>query len=287
MAYNTGSDPTLAELITAKFVPEVFSKDVLMHTKSNLVCANVFNTDFRDNLRMGYKVSIPVFSEISTTEVTPGTEPTAADAANATSASVTVDNWYQAAVEISELAAIENAADYLAGGAEAAAYAIAKRIDTTIGVLFSTLGGSSVYGADGQTFSDDIFLALVEYLDENDVPDDGKRALIGDASTRVDLLKIDKFISVDYLKTPVVPTGQIGQIYNCKVYITNNLTDAGTGNYGVLAHRDAIGVVIQKEPRVRKWDMGYKFIQKIIVDAAWGADEIRDTFGRCFYTRSD
>lgn len=286
MAYNAGSDPTLAELITAKFVPEMFAKDVLMHTKSNLVCANVFNTDFRNDLRMGYKVSIPVFSEISTTEVTPGTEPTAADAANATCASVTVDNWYQAAVEISELAAIENAANYLKGASEAASYAIAKKIDTSIGVLFSTLGGSSVYGSDAQTFTDDIFLALVEYLDENDVPDDGKRVLIGDPSTRVDMLKIDKFVSVDYTKM-VVPTGQIGQIYNCKVYITNNLTDAGTGNYGVLAHRDAIGVVIQKEPRVRLWDMGYKFIQKIIVDAAWGAGEIRDVFGRCFYTRSD
>jgi hypothetical protein len=31
--------------------------------------------------------------------------------------------------------------------------------------------------------------------------------------------------------------------------------------------------------------MGYKFLTKIIADVAWGADEIRDTFGKAFYTR--
>ena len=284
MAYNSGSDPTLAELITAKFIPEVFSKDTLMHVKSNLVCANLFNTDWKNDLRMGYKVSIPVFSEVSTTEVTPGTEPTVADAASGTPASITVDNWYEASVEISDLMKIEQNADYLKGAAEACAYAIAKKIDTSIGVLFSTLGGSSVYGSDGQTFSDDIFIDLVETLDEADVPDDGKRSLIGDPSMRADMLKIDKFVRTDYVRETVT-NGKIGQLYNVGVYITNNLTATTTGNYGVLAHRDAIGVVIQKEPRSRIWDLGYKFIQKIIVDSAWGADEIRDTFGKSFYTR--
>src|SRR4030067_273902 len=103
MAYNTGSDPTLAELITAKFVPEVFSKDFIMHTQSNLVCGKVFNTTYKNDLKKGYKVSIPIFSEGSATEVTPGTEPTASDLANGTPASITVDNWYQAAAEVSDL----------------------------------------------------------------------------------------------------------------------------------------------------------------------------------------
>lgn len=284
MAYNGGSDPTLAELITAKFVPEVFSKDTIMHTKSNLVCASLFNTNWRETLSKGYKVSIPVFSEISATEVTPGTEAVASDAASGTPASITVDKWYYTTAEIPDMANIECLADYMKGAAEACAYGLSKTIDTDISSLFSTLGSSSVYGADGQTFTDDIFIALVETLDEADVPDDGKRSLIGDPSTRADMLLIDKFVRSDYVKE-VVPTGKFGMLYNVGSYITNNLTAATTGNYGVLAHRDAIGVVIQKEPRSRLWDMGYKFISKVIVDGIWGADEIRDTFGKAFYTR--
>jgi hypothetical protein len=282
MAYNTGTDPTLAELITAKFIPEIFSRDVIMHTKSNLVCANLFNTHWKEQLRKGYKVSIPVFSEIAVTEVTPGTEPTAQDAAG-TPASITVDQWYEASAEISELSDIEEEADYLRGAAEACAYGVAKKIDTTIGALFSGLSGGSVHGTDGQAFTDDIFIALVEALDENDVPD-SPRFLIGDPSTRADMLKIDKFVRTDYVRE-TVPTGKIGMLYGADVYVTNNLTVATTGNYGVYSHRDAIGVVLQKAPRSRIYNMGYKFIAKVIVDAAWGVAKIRDNFGKAFYTR--
>jgi len=283
MAYNGGTDPTLAELITRKFVPEVFSKEAIMHTKSNLVCVNCFNTHFKNQLRKGYKVSIPVFTEGSATEVTPGTEGSASDLST-TAVSITVDKWYYAAAEISELMDIEEEADYLQGAAESCGYTISKTIDTDVGSLFSTLNSSSVYGSDGQTFTDDIFRALVETLDEGDVPDNN-RCLIGDPSTKSDLLDIDKFVQVNYVNQKVVPTGMFGTLYNAKVFITNNLTAATTGNYGVYAHRDAIGIVIQKDPRSRMYDMGYKFIKKIIVDAAWGADEIRDGFGVPFYTR--
>ncbi len=255
-----------------------------MHTKSSLYCVNAFNTSFKDNLTKGYKVSIPLFTEGSATEVTPGTEPTATDLASASPVSITVDNWYQASAEISELSQVEQAADYLSGATQSCSYTISKKIDTSVGVLFSTLASSSVYGADGQTFTDEIFRALVETLDEIDIPDES-RVLIGDSSTKRDLLDISKFIQVDYVKTAVVPTGTFGQLYNSKVLITNNLTATTVGNYGVYAHKDAIGIVIQKNPRVRVWDMGYKFIVKVIVDTAWGADEIRETFGKSFYTR--
>ena len=285
MAYNGGSDPTLAELITAKFVPEIFSKDVFMHTKSKLVAQTAFNTTYKNDLRKGSKVWIPLFSEGSATDVTPGTEPTASDLANATAASVTVDNWKQAAAESSDLMQIENMADYLKGAAISCAYSIQKAVDTSVGALFSTLATSSVYGSQNQTFTDEIFRALVETLDALDIPEED-RVLIGDSSTKRDLTDISKYIATDYVRNPVVPTGVIGQLYGSKVLFTNNLTAVSTSNYGVYAHKDAIGIAIQKNPRSRVYDMGYKFISKVIVDCAWGANVTRTTFGKSFYTRA-
>ena len=90
MAYNDGTDPTLAELITSKFVPETYSKEVVMHTMSNLVIAKRVNTHWKKYLQYGSVVNIPVMSEVTTAEVTPGTEATAIDAAG-TAASITVD----------------------------------------------------------------------------------------------------------------------------------------------------------------------------------------------------
>lgn len=284
MAYNGGSDPTLAEQITAKFVPEMFATDAIMTAKSTLVNVDAFNNFYRDNLRKGYKVSIPVFTSASATEVTPGTEPTSGDLAS-TPTSITIDKWYESTAEVSDMIEAEMLADYLKGAAEEIGYAISATIDLDVSSLFSTLAGSSVQGTDGQTFTDSIFIALTEALDENDVPVEN-RSLIGDPSTKADMMGIDKFVRQDYISGMPTTNGKFGVLYGATVRITNNLTAATTGNYGVLAHRDAIGVVVQQTPRVRAYDMGYKFLTKIIADAFWGADEIRDTFGKAFYTRS-
>ncbi len=116
MAYNAGSTPTLAQHITGVFVPQAYTAEVLMHTKSNLVCADAFTHRFKDDLRVGYKVNIPVFSEGSATEVTPGTEPTSQNLIG-TAVSITVDQWYEHSVEISPLIEIEELPDYMAKGA--------------------------------------------------------------------------------------------------------------------------------------------------------------------------
>jgi len=283
MAYNTGTDPPLSELISRKFVPEIFSSDAQMHTMSHLVVADSFTHKYQKALRKGTKVWIPVMTEISSTEVTPGTQPTPQDAST-TAESITVTEWYQTSVDASPLTEVEDAADYLQTAAKAAAYSIDKKIDTFVGALISALGGGTYANADGNTFTDETFRSLVETLDEADVPDEG-RFLIGDPSMKSDLLNIDKFVRADYINGAPTTNGKFGQLYNAQVRITNNLTAATTGNYGCLAHQDAIGVALQMGPNVKYWDLGWKFQHMIIVDAAWGAEEIRDTFGKAFYTR--
>lgn len=284
MAYNTGTDPTLAELITGKFIPEKFSRDAVMHVKSALVIAKAVNTDYQRDLQYGSVVNIPVFTEGATSEVTPGTVPTPVDLVG-TSASITVNRWRKIAAEISDMAKIQDFVGYFAGAAESLGYSIAKDVDTYLSTLFSTLASSSVYGSDGQTFTDTIFRALVETLDEADVPDDGNRSLIGDSSMKADILDVEKFISMDYVRTPIVPRGLIGQIYNVKVFNTNNLTAATTGNYGVLMHKNALGLVIQQNPRSQPVRIPQEFRTLLILDVIYGAKEIRDVYGKSFYTR--
>ncbi len=285
MAYNSGGDPTLAELITAKFITAKYSKDVIMHTMSNLVVAGRVNTSWKKDLKNGSVVNIPVFSEISTTEVTAGTATTVADAASASPASLTINKWREATVQIDDMSKLEEDADYMAGASKASAYAVVKYVDTTVGALFSTLASSSVYGSDGQAFTDDVILAIMETLDEADVPQDD-RSIITDPSNKVDVLKIDKFIRNDYVRELVVPSGKFGNLYNMGVFITNNLTLSATGNYGAMLHRDAIGLVLQQNPRSRMIPLPEKFIIKFTTDVIFGTAVIRPTFGKSFYTRS-
>lgn len=282
------NDPTLAEMKTGAFIGEIYSKNAIMHTMSNLVVTKCVNHDYRSELQKGAKIWIPVFSEVSSGAVTAGTELTAQDAVNATPKSITVDQWYGVRIEESEMETVQDHVGYLEKAAQSCGYAIAKTVDTALGALFSGLGGytADAYGTDGQTLSDDIILALMETLDEGDVPDDGTRVIITDPSNKSDLLKIDKFVRNDYVKNPVVQTGQFGNIYNMKVLITNNLTAASTGNYGVMMHRDALGAIIQKEPYVQRVPMPWEHQIIYQVKVLYGVGELIDGFGVPFFTRS-
>ncbi len=285
MAYNSGTVPTLAEQITGDFVAPVYSKQVLMHVMSNLVIANSVNTQYKADLTLGNIVYIPVLSEVTTAEVTPGTESTAINAVG-TPLSVTVNKWRVAAIEESEMMNIEDHVGYLEKAAESCGYAIAKDLDTALGALFYNLGGytTSAYGVDGQTLTDDIIIYMMEKLDEADVPAD-PRALICDPSSKADLLKIDKFVRNDYVRNPVIATGVFGTIYNTTVKITNNLASASTGHYGAMLHPDAIALVLQKDPYVQRIPMPWVHKTKYQTKVIYGVGELRDTFGCPFYTR--
>lgn len=286
MAYNSGSDPTLAEMITAGFNPELFSKETIMHTKANLVSKTAVNTSWRKNLKYGYKLTIPVFSEASTNEVTPGSRTSAQDLAG-TPATVTIDQWREATAEISDMSDIENLADYMSGAQDSCGYALSKYCDNQTAALFSSLSGSSIYGSDGQTMTDDIIIAIRESLRKNDVPQPEKWSMIGDPSTEADMYKIDKFVNKNYGTDGAVITGKIGELYGMKILITTNLEDATTGSYGVVLHPDAIGLIIQENPRSQLARLNDEFLTKIVVDMIFGVSEIRDTFGKAFYTRSN
>ena len=278
------NDPTLAQMKTGMFIGQAFSKNVLDHTMSNLVIASAVNTDYRSDLRKGYIVNIPVMSEVSTGEIAAGTELSAQNAIG-TPVSITVDQWYGVRVEESEMENVQDHVGYLEKAAQACGYAVAKKVDTALSALFSALQSNARYGADGQDLTDDIIIAVTEVLDEGDVPPDN-RSLITDPSSKADLLKIDKFVRNDYVRGDAIATGQFGSIYGMKVLITNNLTAATTGNYGVIMHRDALGCIIQKDIYSQRVEMPWEHQIIYQVKVLYGVGELRDAFGYSFYTRS-
>mgnify|MGYP001590740999 FL=1 len=125
----------------------------------------------------------------------------------------------------------------------------------------------------------------MEGLDEADIPEE--RALVGDPSLIADCRKIDKFMTFDYSTNPLRTAGYRGRIdaYDLPVFYTNNLTAATTGNYGVLIHKDAIGVGVQSPMDVEAWREPRRHADVINTSGFYGVDVLRATFGAYFYTR--
>jgi len=273
-------------LDTDKFIPEIFSKNVLMALKSRLVVVPNVNHSYESEIQMGDTLYIPRSQVVTATEVTVGIEGVIKDP-QTTALTLTIDKWFEAPVVVDYMSRRQSQVDLVAMSEAESAYAISKKIDSTLCDLFASLNGATIRGTDGSAWTDDVLIAAVEEVDEADV-DEENRVWIGDPSTRADIMKIDKFVKADYFASDVIPTGQFRKnIYGASLYITNNLTavSSGTGSYGVYMHRDALAIAIQENMSVDRVEQPLKHQITINTTALWGVTEIRDLAGVPIYTR--
>ncbi len=283
-AYRMPVDAT-----TSKFLPVLYSSKVINHVRANLVAVATSDVTWKDQLAKGTSVYIPVMTTLSPMDVDPQTSFLAtADAKSfgTTNESISIAYWKGNPVMIDDSTKLQSQVpNLLELAADNAAFGLEKAIDTTVNTLYSSLT-TTWQGTDGQTFSDNILIALMEGLDEADVPRQD-RSLIGDPSMIADIYKIDKFMSYDYNQTVFTTDAFRGKInsYNLPVFCTNNLVDAGVGNSGALLQKQAIGVVIQREPKVEAFRVPEQYSDCINISCIYGADVVRVTFGACFYTR--
>lgn len=290
MAWPLDAARNPTDVLAGELVPEVWSTRVINHVRANLVAINVCNTQWRDQLAKGDKIWIPVMSTLAASDVDPSSTSAVLTAASRgvaeTAEYITISYWKENPVMIDDSSAMQTqVGDLLGLIADNAAYGLEKAIDTTVNTLFASLTATWA-GTDGQTFSDDIFINLIEGLDEADVPR-SNRALVVDPSTVADIYKIDKFMTFDYSTNPFATEGYIGRInaYQTPVYITNNLYGSTTGAYGALLHKEAIGVVLQSGVKVEKWREPTRHANVINSSCFYGTDVVRVTFGNYFYTR--
>ena len=274
---------------TNLFVPALYCNRVIDAAKSELVAWDAISSEWRNDLVKGNILYIPKTNTITATEVVVGTKGTALNPMNTTGITLTINQWYEAPVDIDYMTIRQSQVDVEGVAVTEAAYAIRVKMDNTICALFSSLGGysTSAYGSDGQALTDDILLYLKETLDESDVSTKD-RSLILDPSGLVDMLKIDKLVTADYIsKKGAIENGIIGNsVYGCVVRVTNNLVAvaAGTGSYGCMLHKKAIASAAQIDTA---WVKEYEdlHLRRYHSEALWGVIEAQDAFGIPFFTR--
>uniref|UniRef100_A0A6M3K120 Putative capsid protein n=1 Tax=viral metagenome TaxID=1070528 RepID=A0A6M3K120_9ZZZZ len=233
-------------------------------------------------LTYGDTMNVGILNTVTATEVTIGTEGIISDIASGSMVPIVVNQYYEAPVVIGDMTTRQSQVNLLAKAQRESGYAIAKQMDTSIAALFASL--NTVRGTDGTSLTDDLLIASVEEMDEDDVPTDN-RVWIFDPSSKADLLKLDKFVRLDYIRTPVVANGQFGDIYGSPIFITNNLAAATTGSYGCYLHKEAIAFIGQENNKVDRVPQPLKHQVTINTTALWGVKEMRDTWGVPIYTR--
>lgn len=255
----------------ATFIPEIWSDEVVAAYKSNLVLANLVKSMGMTG-KKGDVIHVP--------------KPLRGDAhAKASGVAVTIQNGTEGEVQvaidkhfeysrmiedITETQALASLRQFYTGDA---GYALARQVDTDLIDLGKSLGngdGSSwvhnasyqinttsgvleAYDADGTAdvgdFSDAAFRALIQKMDDADVPMDN-RCFVIPPSLRNAIMGEDRYMSSDFVDGRGVQNGLIGTLYGIDVFVSTNVATPESGvRAAQLLHKDTYVLAEQQAVR--------------------------------------
>jgi hypothetical protein len=270
VTYPGGSSSIVNKTNADKFIPEIWSDEVVAAYKKNLILANVVNKMTMKG-KKGDTLHIPKPTRgVATAKAANAAVTIQAD--TETEVLVSIDQHFEYSRFIEDIVEVQALASLRRFYTEDAGYALAKKVDDTLFQLGKTFGNGSTdwthsnsYYIDASTgltayaddtvvpadvFTDAGFRALIKLMDDADVPMDGRFFAVP-PSLRAAIMGIDRYNSSDFVDGRGVQNGQIGSLYGIDIYVSSNCpvieTDAentatagGDIKAAILAHRDTM-----------------------------------------------
>jgi len=241
-AYPGGSGSIVAKTQADKFIPEIWSDEVIAAYKKNIILANLVNKMTMKG-KKGDTLHIPKPTRGVATAKAANTAVTI-QADTETEVNVSIDQHFEYSRFIEDIVEVQALASLRRFYTEDAGYALAKKIDDTLFQLGKSFGngdasdwthstsyyidsstGLTAYAEDtvvsGDVFTDAGFRALIKLMDDADTPMDGRFFAVP-PSLRAAIMGIDRYNSSDFVDGRGVQTGLIGSLYGVDVYVSSN-----------------------------------------------------------------
>lgn len=283
--YGTGN-VNIGTTAANVFRPNIWSKEVLMFVKSNLVLLPLVKHYDADVRAGGQTLEIPNVSTITANLKAQNTVVTL-NYNTETKTTVTLNKHYESSFLVEDIVKVQSAYDLRSDYTKAAAYAIAEKVDYTLASEMTTAwtNASQTVGTYGSAIDDVKILAVNRYLDDAKAPQT-ERSLVVTPKGKQEMLNIDKYIRYDAIgiggTENSIRNGQIGEIYGVKVYMSQNLVvvDTATDEHNHLFfHKEAFAVAMQMEPRTQATYEQPYLGWLVTVDVLFGCANLREDFG--------
>jgi hypothetical protein len=268
-----------------QFIPEIFSKEIIVARENNLVLANLVERYDSDVQNKGDIIRIPNLSSITATYKVENTD-VAQSATTETASSITINKHAVARVTIEDMAAIQSHIDLRSKYTTQLGKAIAKITDTDIRNLYS--GFSKTVGA-GATSTDlklakSYILEGIRYLNSKNAPFED-RAFVVESFGYRDLLNTDDFVRYDAVgqggDKNATMNAKIGKLYGVDVFQSEQVYTLSSVAYAMLFQKSAIGLAVQKAMRVQAEYSVPALAWDLVADSLYGVAELRDDHGLC------
>ena len=291
-----------------KFIPELWSDEIVAAYKKNLMMANLVNKMSMVG-KKGDTLHIPKPTRGSAAVKAENTAVTI-QANTESEVVVTIDKHYEYSRMIEDIVGVQALDSMRKFYTDDAGYALAKQVDDDLFTLGKSLGDgdgsdwthSNVYSMDATSglstyavdtviaddvFTDAAFRDLIKLMDDADVPMEG-RFLIVPPSARRDILGISRYNSSDFVDGRSTQTGLIGNLYGIDIYVSSNCPTIETAaensangavKAGILGHRDTFVLAEQMGVRSQTQYKQEYLADLFTADTLYGTQVLRPETG--------
>ena len=270
---------------SGQFIPEIFSKEIIVARENNLVLANLVDRYDSDVKNAGDVIRIPNLSSITATYKVENVD-AAQSATTETASSITIDKHAVVRVTIEDMAAIQSHIDLRQKYTTQMGKSIAKITDTDIRALYSGLAQTVGAGATSSNLalSKTYILEAVRKLNSKNAPFEDRSFIVESYGYR-DLLNTDDFVRYDAVgqagdKNATI-SAKIGRLYGVDVYQTEQVYTLSSVAYAMLFHKSAFGLAVQKAMRVQAQYDVPALATELVADSLYGVAELRDDHAVC------
>lgn len=278
----TSTYPTMTGAVgmteAATFVPELWSDEIRASYEKNLVLARLVKRLSMKG-KKGDTMHIPAPTRGSAYAKS---ENTAVTLQNATESEVqvVVNKHYEYSRLIEDIVGVQALDSLRRFYTEDAGYALAKQIDSDLFALGKSLGdgtgsawahsnsyfidattGLTLYAEDTVTtsdvFTDAGFRALIQLMDDADVPMDNRFFVVPPA-LRNAIMGIDRYVSSDFVNGRGVQNGKIGELYGIDVYVTSNCPEVETAAANTAGDRLIAAMLMHKDSLILAEQLGVR-----------------------------
>lgn len=283
-----------------KFIPELWSNEVVASYKKNLVLANLI-TVMNHNGKKGDTIHIPTPTRGAASLKTTRQQVTLISATDS-EIQISIDKHYEYSRLIEDLLDKQGLASMRQFYTDDAGYALATQVDSDIWTQCYALqggdgaaayhGDQAVIGSDGSTLfsasqvgvaiADAGLRKVIQTLDDQDVPM-ADRYLVVPPVEKKNLTGIARFteqaFTGEVANGNTIRNGLIGDLYGIPVYVSTNSPTNNSARACLMAHKSAMALVEQMGVRTQT-QYKQEFLGDLFTaDTIYGTGELRNDAG--------
>ena len=241
--------------VTQDFIPELWGDLIYKYFEERLVFKNTIE-DYSSLVQgSGDTIHIPEIAKMTASSLTDGAQVSYVAPAE-TNTQLSIDKHYYSAKLFTDVLQVQSSYDLISAYGKAMGYALAKQVDSDIAAQLITVNNGATLTTDDQITAAE-FEAAIANLGENDIDyTSGDVFFVVNPTLYADMLNPAGTFGASFVRADITGfnsdnspalSGVVGKLMGMPVLMSNSLSTGGTNVSGVIYHKSACAMAVQRD----------------------------------------